>query len=356
MPEVVERLVVFLPNWVGDAVMFTPALRAIRARFGPARLALAGRAAPLAALAPCPWADETIRDAGSVLALARALRRGRFDLAVLGPNSFRSALAARLAGAKRRVGYARDGRGWLLTDRLEAPRAADGSWAKTPALDYYLELAGYLGCETGDKRMELSVSAGDAAAAEELLTGAGADRARPIVLLNPGASFGASKMYPPGRFAAVADALIQRRGAQIIINAAPDEGEVAGAVERAMNESPLVNLAAVANSLGLLKALVARSKLMITNDTGPRHFAAALGVPVVTIFGATDPDWTTIYYERERIVRVRVSCGPCQRKTCRLPEGPKKHQCMLKIPPEMVLAAAEELLDHRSEASGSEPS
>jgi heptosyltransferase-2 len=105
-----------------------------------------------------------------------------------------------------------------------------------------------------------------------------------------------------------------------------------------------LNLARVPNSLGLLKALVRRSNLVITNDTGPRHFAAAFGVPVVTVFGATDPGWTTIYYPRERIVRVEVPCGPCQRRTCPLPEGPRHHQCMLKIPPEMVLAAAEELL------------
>jgi len=101
----------------------------------------------------------------------------------------------------------------------------------------------------------------------------------------------------------------------------------------------------VGNSIGLLKALVDRADLLITNDTGARHVAAALGSAVVTIFGATDPNRTTLDYDRERIVRADVPCGPCQKKRCPLPAGPERHQCMLKIPPETVVAAAEELLD-----------
>ena len=340
-----ERIVVFLPNWVGDAVMFTPTLRAIRARYERAHLALLARPAPAAALAPNAWAQETIVDRGGALASACALRRRRFDLAVLGPNSFRSALLARLGGARRRLGYNRDGRGFLLTDKLAPPRSADGRFAVTPALDYYLELGAHLGCDVSDRRMELAVGDSDAARAEALLSEAGVEPGRPVVLVNPGASFGPSKLYPPERFAAVADALVDRRKAQIIINAAPSERAYADAVEAAMAHRPAANLARVDNTLGLLKAVVARSDLLITNDTGARHLAAALGASVVTIFGSTDPGWTEIGYDRERIVRVDVPCGPCQRKRCPLPVGPEHHQCMLGIAPEMVAAAAEELLD-----------
>ncbi len=347
MPDVPQRIVVFVPNWVGDAVMFTPALRAIRARFDDAHLAILARPAAAATLTPNPWSDEIIVSGGGAFDQVRALRRGRFDLAVLGPNSFRSALVARLGGAARRVGYNRDGRGWLLTDMLPPPRDADGNFSVVPAIDYYLAIAEHLGCDVGNKKMELAVADTDAASAKTLLTEAGADGTRPTVLLNPGASYGTGKIYPAERFAAVADGLIEGLGAQIVINAGPDEKPIAEAVEDAMKRPPLLNLARVANSPGLLKAMVRISDLLITNDTGPRHFAAALDVPVVTIFGPTDPAWTDIYYDRERIVRVDVPCGPCRKKVCPLPTGPEHHQCMLKIPPESVLTAAEELLRER---------
>lgn len=345
-----RRVVVLLPNWVGDAVMFTPTLRAIRARFAEAELALFGRPAPVATLTPNPWAGRVIVAGGGLLSAGRRLRREKFDLAVLGPNSFRSALTARLARAKRRLGYDRDGRGWLLTDRLAPAREPDGGFAATSALDYYLKLAEHLGCDVADRRMELSVAEADAAAAEELLAAAGADRSRPIVLLNPGAAYGASKLYPAGRFAAVADGLVEARGAQIVINAAPDERDIARAVAAAMERPALINLGEHENTLGLLKALAARADLMISNDTGPRHFAAAFGVPVVTVFGPTDPRWSDTGYERERIVRVDVPCGPCGKKRCPLGRGPQRDQCMLRISPQMVLAAAEELLRSKESA------
>ncbi|MDY7010756.1 MAG: lipopolysaccharide heptosyltransferase II [Planctomycetota bacterium] len=345
MDDCPKRIVIFAPNWVGDAVMFTPALRAIRRRFADAHMALLARPAPAATLTPNPWTNEIIAIGSGVLEPVRTLRRGRFDLAVLGPNSFRSALVARLGGAGRRIGYNRDGRGWLLTDRIPPQRDAIGGFAVVPAIDYYLAIAEHLGCDAGEKRMELAVADADATSAEELLNESGADRTKPIVLLNPGASYGTSKIYPSARFAAVADGLIEGCGAQIVINAGPDEKPIAEAVEGAMKHQPLLNLARVVNSLGLLKAMVRISNLMITNDTGPRHFAAALGVPVVTVFGSTDPAWTDIYYDRERIVRVNVPCGPCQKKECPLPTGPNRHQCMLEIPPESILGKAEELLN-----------
>lgn len=337
-------MLALLPNWVGDAVMFTPTLRALRARWPEAELTLLGRPAPAAALRPNPWADQVLTSTDSIARDALRLRGRRYDLAVLGPNSLRSALCVFLGGCRRRVGYGRDGRGWLLTDRLQAPRDEGGGWAVTPALDYYLELARHLGCDVADRRMELGIDPADAARADELLAQAHADPHLPIVLLNPGASFGGSKLYPAPRFAAVADHLVDRRGAQIVITAGPGEGEIARAVAKAMNHAALLNLADVKNTIGLVKAMTARSRLMITNDTGPRHFAAALAVPVVTIFGATDPGWTTLDCPWERIVRVGVPCGPCRKKQCPLPPGDQHHQCMRNIPPEMVLAAAEELL------------
>jgi heptosyltransferase-2 len=163
-------------------------------------------------------------------------------------------------------------------------------------------------------------------------------------MLNPGASFGPSKMWPADRYAALGDALIEKWGAQVIVNAAPAERAVAAAVVAAMKHKLLLHFADRDNSLGLLKGLLSRTDLLVTNDTGARHVGAAMGAAVVTIFGSTDPDWTRLDYPRERLVRTAVECAPCQKKRCRLPAGPTRHRCMTAIPVEMVLAAAEELL------------
>jgi heptosyltransferase-2 len=163
-------------------------------------------------------------------------------------------------------------------------------------------------------------------------------------MLNPGASFGPSKLWPAERFAAVGDELIERFGAAVIINAAPSEKAVAAAVASAMRHPPLINLGERANSLGLVKALLRRCDLLITNDTGARHLGVALGAAVVTVFGSTDPARTELRYARERIVRADVPCSPCQQKTCPNPAGATFHQCMAAISTQMVLAAAEELL------------
>jgi len=348
--ETPENIVVFLPTWVGDVVMATPVLRALRGHFAGSRIAYIGRSVALDVLSGSDWADELIAEApGAGLSLLRAwrtarkLRERRFDLGLLLPNSFRSAFAAWLGGVRRCVGYARDGRGWLLTDGLTPQRADDGRFEPTPTIRYYIRLAEAVGAACPSGRMELPVTPDGEAAAERLFSETGVEHGRPVVILNPGASFGPSKMWAPERFAAVADELVNRCGAQIIVNAAPTERQIAAEVEEAMLHAPAVSFASRDNSIGLLKSIVRRCDLMITNDTGARHFAAAFGVAVVTLFGSTDPVWAQIDYDRERIVRVDVPCSPCQRKTCPL-SGAEHHRCMTAITPEMVMEAVEQLM------------
>ncbi len=348
----VRKLMVWLPNWVGDVVMATPALRALRGHFASAHITYVGRPAALAVLGGCQWADAMMGDESTgksplagMLGLATRLRREHFDLAVLMPNSLRTAAVAWLGGAGALTGYARDGRGFLLRHKLLPKRDLFGQIAPIPMIDYYLGLAGLLGADASDRRMALPVTPADEALAAKELLAAGADASRPLVMLNPGAAFGSSKLWSPAGYAAVADKLIKTRRAQIIINAAPAERPLAAKVGDAMEHRPLINFADRDNTLGLLKGLVQRCSLMITNDTGARHIAAALNVAVVTLFGSTDPRWTTLNFPRERIVRVPVPCSPCQDKLCRQPAGSTYHQCMTAITPEMVLAAAGELLD-----------
>lgn len=352
-----RRIAVFLPNWVGDVVMATPALRALRGHFPAAHITYVGRPVALATLSGTGEADAAIVDRSAepprwrnLLDVTRRLRRQRAELAVLLPNSFRAALVAKLGGVREALGYDRDGRGWLLSQKLPPPRGANGRPAPTSAVDYYADLLELLGVRCKSRKLSLSVAAADEAAAEAILSAAGVRGRRPVVMLNPGASFGPSKMWDPARFAALADLLVKRRRAKILINAAPGERDIAALVVESMRRAPAVNLGEHPNSIGLVKAMLLRSDLLITNDTGARHLGAAMGVGVVTVFGSTDPEWSRIDYPRERIVRVEVECGPCQRKLCRQVAGPTYHQCMARISPEMVLAAAEELLDEQPPA------
>ncbi|MDP6544957.1 MAG: lipopolysaccharide heptosyltransferase II [Phycisphaerae bacterium] len=347
-----RSIVVFLPNWVGDVVMATPTLRALRNCFADSHITYFGRSVALDTLGGTDWADDVIEAAVKIrsrtlgqLQLVGALRAGRFDLAVLLTNSFRTAFLAKLAGIGRIAGYDRDARRFLLTDRISPPRDDSGKLVPISAVDYYAELAGLIGVEVSDREMYLPLTDTHEQIAEELFEQAGIDQDRPVVMLNPGASGGTSKIWGPDQFARTADMLIESRGAQIVINAAPPEKPVAADVARRMEGTPAINFADRDNTLGLLKSMLKRTDVLVTNDTGARHIAVAVGSAVVTVFGSTDPLWARINCPRERIVSVEVDCGPCGRKLCNQIPGPIYHHCMGKVTPEMVVEATGQLLD-----------
>jgi heptosyltransferase II len=341
-----KNIAVFIPNWVGDAVMATPALRALRAGCPDAVITLIGRPAPLAVLDGAHVADAVLADNSrglvGMLRLARRLRKRRFDLAILLPNSFRSALAAKLGRCTRRLGYARDGRHLLLTDRLDPPREQGGKLRVYPAIDYYCDLVASLGLSIAGRQMVLGLTPEGEAGAKELLAGVPEQR---WVMLNPGGAFGPSKRWSAERYAELADRLVKACGVGIIINAAPNEKAIAREVANAMAQPPALNLAEVGNSIDLLKSVMSRCEVLVTNDTGARHIGAGLGVGVVTIFGSTDPKWTPIGYARERRVVTTSECAPCQQKVCPHDKGDARFGvCLTSITTDTVFAAATELL------------
>ncbi len=311
----IDRLLIVMPTWLGDCVMATPTLRAVRGLLPEARITAVLKKNVRPILDACPWVDRLVVERGrrrglpdggrrGQVGLARRLARGKFDTAILLPNSFRSAMVVSLAGVPRRIGYERDGRGFMLTDKL-IPRKGPGGYVPVPTRDYYLGIARYLGAHRPDPAMELFTRPADDAAAEALLVRAGYDAAagRPLVLLNPGANK-LEKRWPAERFAAVADALAALpggHGAAVAVTGSPKEREVLEGVVRAA-KTPVLDLSKHGLDLTLLKSVVKRSSLLITNDTGPRHIAAALGTPVVTLFGPTGPEWTEIGFARERQV------------------------------------------------------
>src|SRR5687767_2131434 len=349
------KILIVQPNWVGDAVMATPTLRAVREHFPNAHISYLLRRYVKPVYAGMPWSDQLItyrtgktkaKAGKGFFDLAARLRRGKFDLAILLPNSFKSALVCKMAGIDRIVGYERDGRGFLLSDKL-LPVKERGKFVPTPIVKYYLGIAQYLGASSRDLKLELFVTDHERREAIEVLTRCGLDPAiekparsgkPPLVIMNPGAQYGAAKCWLPEYFAKLADRLIDEHGATVLISAAPKERAIVDSITRQMTHAP-VDLSRAGSTLGALKEIVRRCDVMITNDTGPRHVAAAFDVPVVTIFGPTHPQWTEIYYAKERQVAVKVFCGPCQKKTC-----PLDHRCMTRITPGMVHDVSLQLL------------
>jgi len=351
----IRSLLVVVPNWVGDCVMATPTYRVLRAHFADAKITFLIQPYLRELLRGGPWMDACVawppkrrsrpwhREYRTVV---HTLRAERFDAAILLPNAFRGALIAWQAGARRRVGYDRDGRGWLLTDRVPVKNRIRGGYQPMPLVEYLADLVEAIGCPRPDDRLELYTTPDCDAVVERRLAEAGVlmndsdpARSRPLVLICPGAKFGASKVWLPERFGAVADRLIEAHGATVVISPGPGEEPLADAIVAAMRR-PALNLKNPILNLGELKSLVRRCRLLLGNDTGPRHLARAFGVPIVTVFGPTFAEWTRTSYAAERILQIPVDCGPCHKKVC--PFGHLK--CMTGVSVDMVYAACAELL------------
>jgi len=343
----VRAIALFLPNWVGDVVMATPAIRAVREHFPAARLLAVCRPYVAATVDGAPWFDDVIpfdksgprerREVGVI----RRLRHERVDAAVLFPNSFRTAAIAALGPCRRRVGFDRFGRGLLLTDVLQPVRDAAGRRVPRPVIDDYNRLAARLGVPDPGHRMELFTTPDDEVAADRVWSDLGLNRFQEVIGLNSSGAFGAAKLWPAGHFAALARDLADRRGCGVLVVCGPSERATAREIVRLAGRPQVVSLADRPVSLGLTKACVRRLDLFVTTDSGPRHFAAAFGVPAVSLFGPTHIEWTETYDPRGINLQKKVPCGPCQLRVC-----PLDHRCMTELSPAEVLAAATDLL-HR---------
>jgi heptosyltransferase-2 len=274
-----------------------------------------------------------------LLAVARRLREKRTDAAVLFPNSFRTALLARLGGCRKVIGFSRYARGFLLSTRLRPVTDDRGRLVPSPVIDDYNRLARELGTPDPGCRMELFTTPADEAAAGHVWERFRLARYPRVVGLNPGAAFGAAKFWPAEHFARLARMLAQRLGCGVLVLCGPAERDTARRIADDSRSPHAHPLSDAPLSLGLTKALVRRLDLLVTTDSGPRHFAAAFGRPVVTLFGPTHIGWTETYYERAAHLQKPVPCGPCQLRTC-----PLDHRCMRDLTPDEAFAAVERLL------------
>jgi heptosyltransferase-2 len=336
-----NSILVYAPSWIGDAVMSLGALRSLRRAYPDSRLTVLAKPWVEELYKCCEAVDGTLqydprksRGVRGLLRTAGMLREAKFDLAVLFPNAFRAAAIVWAARIPERWGYAHDGRGLLLTKPVPpAPRPFGRHQAY-----YYLDLLRHLGVETGQPDTHLNLTEPMRAKATELLRNHNGYRGQAVVGIHPGATNSGAKRWIPERYAEVGDRLAASHNARIVVLGGPGEQSIAEEI-RAHLKTPSVNFAGK-TSLGELMGLVGSLSILISNDSGPMHLAAALGVPTVAVFGPTDERETGPLGPKSRVVRQHVECSPCLLKEC-----PIDHRCMERVTVDDVYRASVELLE-----------
>lgn len=334
------RMLIRATNWVGDAIMALPVLRAVRAKFPEAQIAVLAR----------PFITDLYRGQGIANdlisydwrgihggfggreKLARELREKRFDVALLLQNAFDAAWIAWRAGIPERIGYDRDGRGLLLTKRVAVPKEGE-----IPPHEkfYYLELLrriGWLDDLPDVPEINLCIGEEVRRRAEETLFNAGARPGATRIAIGAGASYGSAKCWPPERFAAALNLLCEQNEADVILFGTAAEAQVSAAIAERLSRSA-IDLTGK-TSMSDLPGLLSQCHLFLGNDSGAMHVAAAVGLPVVAVFGPTEPKGTAPVTPRHTIVQQKPYCSPCFLRRC-----PTDHRCMTAVKPEIVEAA-----------------
>ncbi len=339
----IERILIKGTNWVGDTIISFPAVSVLRRHFSKARISVLTNARLAELWKANPSIDEVIpydmpTGPGRILGelkIARLIRQKEIDLAVIFPRSFSSALMVFLGGVPHRIGYKAEGRGLLLTERI----ACTAELLSKHRMYYYLHLIERLGNYPSSLLLpSLSLNGTQKRWAEAFLS-RNRLKGRSMIGLNPGATYGEAKCWPPERFVELGRRLIKDSRASILIfgSSRPQEKTLNAAIARGIGEGCL-NLSGE-TSLLQLAALLRHCRLLVTNDTGTMHVAAAVGTRVVAIFGPTDTRTTSPLGEGHVVIRREVSCSPCLKRVC-----PEDHRCMDLISVTNVLEAAQEAL------------
>jgi heptosyltransferase-2 len=339
------KIMIRATNWVGDAIMALPALRAIRQRNPDASLSIFARPYVADIYRDQQICDELIpydpkgehRGWPGREKLAAKLRNGKFDVALLLQNAFDAAWLAWRAQVPQRIGYARDARSLLLTKAIPVPKPGE-----IPAHEkcYYLELlrrAGWLDQLTDEPHITLRVPDPARQRATQTLLEAGTRPHAARIAVGAGASYGSAKCWPPNRFAKALNSLLSHADADVILFGTPSELPVSTAIASELQRPP-INLTGK-TSIADLPALLSQCHLFLGNDSGAMHVAAAVGLPVVAVFGPTDPDGTAPVTPRVTIVQHKPYCSPCFLRRC-----PTDHRCMTAVTPAMVESALQSAL------------
>lgn len=331
-------------NWIGDAVMTMPAIRALRKAYPESKISLLVKPSVAALFEKDPHIDslimytEKFKGLLGKLKLAYSLRRMDFSKAILLQNAFDAAFITFLAGIPERIGYKRDGRGKLLTKPVPFHRDD----RRLHHINYYLNLLTSAGIPTAYSQPYIYLSLEERLASRNTLAGA----SKPLIGINPGASFGSAKRWATERFADVASRFIGDTGGSVVLFGGDNELKIASEIEKLVSSrksGQLLNLAG-RTSLRELASLIAECDVVVTNDSGPMHIAYAVGTPVVAIFGSTDPDLTGPPAGNINLaLKFSLSCGPCFERTCRN----KDLRCMDAITADDVYQGIKNIMPER---------
>jgi heptosyltransferase-2 len=341
----VRKILIRSANWVGDAVMSLPALASVRRSFPRAEIFILAK----------PWVADLFRGSpeidrvilyqspgihegfGGKWRLARELKLERFDLALHLPNSFESALISFLAGIRQRAGYNTDGRGIILTHRVPV----NGKIRKGHQVEYYLHLLKSLGFQPAGGVPTLKTSPKLLEEAEGILQSHGVKESGPLIGVSPGAQYGSAKEWFPERYGELADRISREMGARILIVGSMGDRLVASQICRRAGPAAidLTGSTTLAQAIGI----IARCRLFITNDSGLMHVASALRVPLVAIFGSTDPRRTGPLSENSRVLYKSIPCAPCLKTEC-----PEDRKCMELITVDEVYEEIKKIWDAES--------
>jgi heptosyltransferase-2 len=348
-PRKILRLLVRGTNWVGDSIMSLPALERIREGFPDARITLLVLPWVSGLYEECSAVDEVLlydrkekhHGVGGRIKLIRDLRSRQFDAAILFPNAFEAALLSSLARIPLRYGYRRDLRGWLLSHAF----SIDPRLKNMHQSYYYLDLVERI---LGDNRTidaltplgarrstgclpcpRLKISRERLETARNFLRKEGISCTKPIIGVNPGATYGSAKRWPQERYGELLDELVFKQDADVVIFGSAAEVSIAFAIASVMRRAPVI--LSGKTSLAQLAALIACCDLVITNDSGPMHLASALQAPTLAIFGPTDEIATGPMSGKAIVIKKKVECSPCLLREC-----PIDHRCMTGISVEEV--------------------
>ncbi len=332
--------IVFAPNWLGDAVMALPALADIRRHVRSEALAVAARRSVAGVFELVPGVDRvvTLTGGGTLGAIrhfgadVRALAEVGAEVAILLPNSMHSALLARQAGIPERWAYARDFRRWLLTRKARRPKG------KVHQAEYYRQLVRAFGIDSGPLRARLEIPLDLRRASYDLLRSSGWNGNDALVGVAPGAAYGRAKQWPPRYFSELASRLASSDGARSVLVGSRADYRVACEIEREAGKM-VINLAG-RTTLRELFGVMGLCRVFVSNDSGAMHAAAAVGIPVVAMFGPTEEHATSPLevepVEGEAATPHALLTSPTWCRPCMLRECPLDHACMTDIAPERV--------------------
>ena len=352
-PKHPEKILIRSTNWIGDAIMTTPAVRSIRENFPEAEITLLALPWVADVFAASPRVDHIFvyekngRHQGirGRLRLASDLRAKRYDAAVLLQNAFEAALITTFARIPVRGGYTTDGRGILLTHGVKK----HSDIGLKHQVHYYQEMLAGLGLTPGKDQLELFLAADVKQSAEQGLQLCFSQQGGrvPVVGLNPGAAYGPAKRWPAEKFGRLAQLVCTQTDALLLIFGTNADCEAAARIAAAVPEharTGIVDLTGKTN-LATAMAYIDRCDAFVTNDSGLMHVAAALKTPTVAIFGSTDHVATGPFSDQARIIRKPMACSPCKETHC-----PQNHfQCMEQISAQEVFAAVQVFLHSHSD-------